>query len=200
MPASLSPAARALPTVPPPQPLPPPVAETPPEQGLDIRRLKPLVSPRAFSDPDISNSFSGEPDSFPNFSHPAQRLCFSMCELGASPVAQLVKKPPANAGEARDKGSIPGSGRYPGGGHGNPFQDSCLGNPMDRRALWAIVYGVAKNQTRLSSHAMPCMCELLPPPTTTWPGSSLCLHTSRDGELTSPPPPGRANTCLFPGL
>ena len=68
-----------------------------------------------------------------------------MCELAASPVAQLVKKPPANAGEARDKGSIPGSGRYPGGGHGNPLQDSCLGNPMDRGAWRATVHGVTKS-------------------------------------------------------
>ena len=58
-----------------------------------------------------------------------------------------VKDPPANAGDVRDAGSIPGSGRSPGGGHGNPFQDSCLENPMDRGAWWATVHGVAKNQT-----------------------------------------------------
>ena len=46
-----------------------------------------------------------------------------------------VKNPPANAGDARDVGSIPGSGRSPGGGHGNPPQYSCLQNPMDRR-VW----------------------------------------------------------------
>ena len=51
------------------------------------------------------------------------------------------------AGEARDRGSIPGSGRSPGGGHGNPLQYSCLENPMDRGAWQAIVYGVAKSQT-----------------------------------------------------
>ena len=50
----------------------------------------------------------------------------------------------ANAG---DSGSIPGLGRFPGGGNGNPFRYSCLGNPMDRGAWWAIVHGVAKSWT-----------------------------------------------------
>ena len=54
--------------------------------------------------------------------------------LGTSQVALVVKNPPANAGDTRDKGSILGSGRSPGGGHGNPLQYSCLENPMDRRA------------------------------------------------------------------
>ena len=57
-------------------------------------------------------------------------------------MAQLVKNPPASAGDARDAGSIPGLGRSPGGGHGNPLQYSCLGNPMDRGAWWATVHGV----------------------------------------------------------
>ena len=46
----------------------------------------------------------------------------------------VVKNPPANAGDVRDLGSRPGSGRSPGGGHGNPLQYSCLENSMDRRA------------------------------------------------------------------
>ena len=46
----------------------------------------------------------------------------------------MVKNPPANAGDIRDEGSIPGLGRSPGGGHGNPLQYSCLENPMDRGA------------------------------------------------------------------
>ena len=45
----------------------------------------------------------------------------------------MVKNPPANAGDVRDVASIPGSGRFPGGGHSNPLQYSCLENPMDRR-------------------------------------------------------------------
>ena len=52
--------------------------------------------------------------------------------LGASQVVLVVKNPPANAGDIRDVGSIPGSGRSPGGEHGNPLQHSCLENPMDR--------------------------------------------------------------------
>ena len=63
----------------------------------------------------------------------------------------MVKNLPANAGGARDAGSIPGSRRAPGGGNGNPLQYSCLGNPMDRGAWWAAVHGVAKSQTRLST-------------------------------------------------
>ena len=52
--------------------------------------------------------------------------------------------------DAGDRGSIPGSGRSPGEGNGNPLQYSCLENPMDRGALWAIVHGVAKSRIRLS--------------------------------------------------
>ena len=64
-------------------------------------------------------------------------------------MAQCVKNPPANEGAAGDPGSIPGSGRSPGGGHGSPLQYSCLENPMDRGAWRAIVYGVAECRTRL---------------------------------------------------
>ena len=59
----------------------------------------------------------------------------------------MVKNPPAFAGDTGDVGLIPGSGKSPGGGNGNPFQYSCLGNPMDRGAWWATVHGVRKNQT-----------------------------------------------------
>ena len=58
-----------------------------------------------------------------------------------------VKVSASNAG---DLGSIPGSGRSPGEGNGNPLQYSCLENPMDGGAWWAIVHGVAKSRTRLS--------------------------------------------------
>ena len=67
----------------------------------------------------------------------------------ASQVALVVKNPPATAGDVIDVGSIPGSGRCPGGGHGNPFQNSCLGNPMDRRAWQATVHRVTKSPTQL---------------------------------------------------
>ena len=67
--------------------------------------------------------------------------------LRASQVALLVKNPPANAGDARDMGSIPGSGRSPGIGNGNQLQDSCLESSVDRGAWQATVHGVAKSQT-----------------------------------------------------
>ena len=53
----------------------------------------------------------------------------------------MVKNSPANSGDIKDKGSIPGSGRSSGGGHGNPLQSSCLQNPMDTGAWWATVHG-----------------------------------------------------------
>ena len=52
----------------------------------------------------------------------------------------MVKNPPANAGDAGDTGSVPGSGRSPRGGNDN----LCLENPMDRGAWWATVHGIAK--------------------------------------------------------
>ena len=61
----------------------------------------------------------------------------------------VVKNLPANAGDIRDVGSIPGSGRSPGGRHGNPLHYSCLENCMDRGAWQATVHRVAKSQTRL---------------------------------------------------
>ena len=68
---------------------------------------------------------------------------------GALQVALVVKKPSANKRDIRDAGSIPGSERSPGGGHGNPFHYSCLESPMYGGAWWAIVHRVAKSQTRL---------------------------------------------------
>ena len=60
-------------------------------------------------------------------------------------MAQMVKEITCNVG---DLGSIPGSGRSPGGGHGNPLQYSCLENPMDRGAWWATVHAISKSRTR----------------------------------------------------
>ena len=59
----------------------------------------------------------------------------------------MVKKLPANAGDIRDVGSIPGLGRSPEGKHGNPFQYSCLENPKDREAWRVIVHRVTKSWT-----------------------------------------------------
>ena len=59
----------------------------------------------------------------------------------------MVKNPPANAGDIRHMGSIPGLGRSPGEGNGNPLQYSCLENAMDREAWQVTVHGVTKSQT-----------------------------------------------------
>ena len=68
--------------------------------------------------------------------------------MGASQVAgTVVKTLPANGEDARDMGLIPGLGRSPGGGNGNPLQRSCLGNPMDRGAWGAAVHGVGTSRT-----------------------------------------------------
>ena len=61
------------------------------------------------------------------------------------PGGLVVKNPPANVGDGGDAGSIPGLGRSPGRGNGNPLHYSCLGNPMVREAWWATVHGVTKS-------------------------------------------------------
>ena len=61
----------------------------------------------------------------------------------------MVKSLLANVGVVRDTDSIPGLGRSPGGGHGNPLQYSCLENPMDRGAWQATVHSVAQGRTQL---------------------------------------------------
>ena len=66
-------------------------------------------------------------------------------------MALVVENMPAKAEDARDAGSFPGRERFPGEGHGNPFQYSRLENSMDRGAWTATVHGVAKSQTGLSN-------------------------------------------------
>ena len=65
--------------------------------------------------------------------------------LGASQVVLVVKNLPVNAGDIRDVGSVPGLGRSPGGGHGNPLQYSCLESPMNRGSWWVTVHRVAQS-------------------------------------------------------
>ena len=67
--------------------------------------------------------------------------------FGASSVALVVNNLPVNEGDVRDSSSIPGSGRSPGGGHGNLLKYSCLENPMDRGAWWATDHGITKSWT-----------------------------------------------------
>ena len=70
-----------------------------------------------------------------------------MIHFEASQVVLVVKRPPANADRLRDAGLIPGSGRSPGGGHGNLLQYSCLENPTDTGTWWDTVHGVTRSWT-----------------------------------------------------
>ena len=72
---------------------------------------------------------------------------FFLYSKRASQVVLVVKNTPSSAGNVRDLGLIPGLGRSPGEGNGNPLQYSCLENPMDRGARKATVHGVTKSQT-----------------------------------------------------
>ena len=72
----------------------------------------------------------------------------------------MVKNLPASAGDVRDVGSVPGSGRSPGGGRGSVFQYSCLENPRDRGAWWATIHGVAKSRTQFSNFALKAILSL----------------------------------------
>ena len=62
----------------------------------------------------------------------------------------VINNPPDNARDIRDVGSIPGLERYPGGGNGNPFQYSYLGNPINTGAWWVTVHGVTESKTQPS--------------------------------------------------
>ena len=77
--------------------------------------------------------------------HPFKKANFK--KIKPHLVAFVAKNPADSAGDARDMGSIPVSGRSPGVGNGNPLQYSCLENPMDRGVWRATVHGVAKSQT-----------------------------------------------------
>ena len=69
-------------------------------------------------------------------------------------MALVIKNSSADAGDGRNADLIPGSGRFPGEGHGNPLQCSCLENPMDRRAWQATFHGVTKSWTQLKQHSV----------------------------------------------
>ena len=101
-----------------------------PDPGMEPMSLKSAVSAgRFFTTSTASSSVS--PSGFPGGS--------------------VVKNLPVNAGDTRDKSSVPGLGRSPGGRNGKLLQDSLLENPMDRGVWWAQVHGVAKNQVQLSN-------------------------------------------------
>ena len=76
-----------------------------------------------------------------------------MCVLIEIPGGSAIKDIPANAGDARDMGSIPRSGRSSGEENGNPVQYLCLENTMERGAWWVAIHGVTKSWIRLRTHA-----------------------------------------------
>ena len=77
--------------------------------------------------------------------------------ISGFPGGSAGKEPACNAGDTIDMGSIPGLGRSPGEGNGNPLQYSCLGNLMDRGAWRATFHGVEKSQIQLSSSRSKCL-------------------------------------------
>ena len=81
----------------------------------------------------------------------SNNLSTTLFKIRDFPGGSEIKASACNAG---DLGLIPGLGRFPGEGNGNPLQYSCLENSMDRGAWWATVHGVAKSQTRLSDLTM----------------------------------------------
>ena len=110
----------------------------------------PFASPEDLPDPGIEPVFpvssALQADSSPAESS-GKSLVYRVHSETSCQVALVVKNPPANAGEVRDLGSIPGLGRSAGGRNGKPFQYSCLGNPMDTRAWQATIR--CKSWTRL---------------------------------------------------
>ena len=89
-----------------------------------------------------------------------------------------------SACNAGDMGSVLGLGRSPGEGNGNPFQYSCLENPVDGGALWATVHGVAKSRTRLSDFAFFFFFHAIPE-SHTWLVIQVSIHTEASLEVTS---------------
>ena len=73
-------------------------------------------------------------------------ILLSINTIWASKLSLVVKKILASERDIRDTGLIPGSGRFPGGGHDNPLKYSCLENPMDRGAWWATVHMITKTR------------------------------------------------------
>ena len=107
------------------------------------------ISPEAFI-----TCFRGEGQEEGQRDLPASAVFLKLLQLKifnmsrASQLVLVVKNSPANAGDLRHPGLIPGlGGRSPGGGHGSPFQYSCLENLMDGGAWWATVCGVTKSRT-----------------------------------------------------
>ena len=121
------------------------------------------------------------------------------------PGGAVVKKLPANAGDARDVGSILGSRRSPGVGNVNPLQYSCLENPMDRGAWQATVHDVTKSLTWLSDWAYTHVlfkymlsCYLKIYPTVKWVHISSPIHKTTQGRFVNIPFKSQILVLIFP--
>ena len=124
--------------------------------------------PLPLLDPPLHHSEAGRSLTAPSewrFSCPASSMCSPpwrlaipglravLVQLAMGWTSLVAQNQPANAGDAGDVRSVPGPGRSPRGGNGNPLQYSCLENPMDGRAWRATVHGVTKRRTGLSNWA-----------------------------------------------
>ena len=136
------------------------------------RRVGPLVQrkphpvteemPTAFCDSPLPQLNGGFPGGAAAAAAKLLQSCPTPCDpIDDSPpgfVAVVVNNSPANAGGIRDAGSIPGSGRSPGGWQGNPLQYFCLENPTDRGAWWATVHSVTElDTTEETWHTRTCI-------------------------------------------
>ena len=121
---------------------PQPSSSRPCPAGRQGSLLPASVQPQGLPEPNADRAISGQRGH--RFRRPPITIINSCLSF---PGGSEHKESASNAG---DGGSIPGLGRSPGGGHGNPLQYSCLENPRDRGAWWAAVHGVTKSWTRLS--------------------------------------------------
>ena len=119
-------------------------------------------------------------------------------------MALTVKNLPASAGDVRDIGSIPGSGRSPGEGNSNPLQYSCLENSMDQGAQWATVHGVAKCWTWLKQlgthvHLMRFSLQSQIFKTPSWPQPNILNRALYSASHDFPDGPAVKTLQVFPG-
>ena len=163
-------------------------------QGFNWLRRQLLKAPRVWEPGDGSADGCSAPgDSLPG-GGASVRFCriISHPQCAGFPGGAVGKNPPANAGNARDADSIPGSGRSPRGGKGGPLQYSCLENPTDRGAWQAIVQGVPESHTQLRLSSRAC----LTPKDTQWVFSAnalflavLCVGSTVESDILQEPHP-----------
>ena len=142
-----------------------PRVKLPPPRVVGLSPLREERVAEAEAGPSCDYPHHTSPLGFFPFSKKKKKKKLMVAEGVASQKVLVVKNLPANTGDARDVGFVPGSGRSPGEGHANPLQYPCLESPRDRGAWRATVNGIAKNHTRLSAHTS---LNLLSPNTVTF--------------------------------